>query len=186
MVSYSFEINDEVYKPVHLGMLRALYYNRCGCQLLEKHAGIYHHGTCHNDKVLRWNDHQYRIECSGGWHDAGDYGRYITPGAVTIGHLLYAYKLYPNAFEESMNIPESGNGIADVLNECRYELEWMLKMQTKDGGVYHKLTSWNHVDFIMPEEDQDPFYLFEISSLATADFCAIMALSYRVFKEVDY
>ena len=122
------------------------------------------------------------LMAQGGWHDAGDYGRYITPAAVTIGHLLYAYWLYTMAFQEQLNIPESGNGLPDVLNECRYELEWMLKMQREDGGVYHKLTAWSHADFIMPQEDKDLFYAYAVSSLATADFCACMALAARVYR----
>lgn len=183
--SRKFMIGEDVYRDVHNAMIKALYFQRCGCALEEKHAGVFKHAACHTDMVSEWSDHSKVFECSGGWHDAGDYGRYITPAAVTIGHLLYAYKKYPKAFTDELNIPESGNGVADVLNECRYELEWMLKMQREDGGVYHKLTSRYHVAFIMPEEDKDPFYAYEVSSLAVADFCASMALAARVYKAVD-
>lgn len=183
--SYSFVVGEDVYAEVHNAMIKALYYQRCGCALEEKHAGVFKHGACHMDMVSLWEDKEKRFECLGGWHDAGDYGRYITPAAVTIAHLVYAYEKYPAAFKEELNIPESGNGVADVLNECRYELEWMLKMQREDGGVYHKLTSRRHVGFIMPQEDLDPFYAFAVSSLAVADFCACMALCARVYREID-
>lgn len=183
--SYSFVVGEDVYADVHNAMIKALYYQRCGCALEEKCAGVFKHAACHMDMVSLWSDKEKKFECLGGWHDAGDYGRYITPAAVTIAHLVYAYEKYPAAFKEELNIPESGNGVADVLNECRYELEWMLKMQREDGGVYHKLTSQFHVDFIMPEEDLAPFYAYDVSSMAVADFCACMALCARVYQEID-
>lgn len=180
-----FTVAEDVYKDVHNAMIKALYFQRCGCALEEKYAGKFKHAACHMDMVSVWMDKEKRFECLGGWHDAGDYGRYITPAAVTIAHLLYAYEKYPAAFAEELNIPESGNGVADVLNECRYELEWMLKMQLEDGSVYHKLTAQYHAPFVMPEEDFDLFYAYEVSSMAVADFCACMALSARIYKCVD-
>lgn len=183
--SYSFAVGEDVYAKVHNAMIKALYFQRCGCAVEEKYAGKFKHAACHMDMVSLWADKEKKFECLGGWHDAGDYGRYITPAAVTIAHLVYAFEKYPAAFKEDLNIPETGNGVPDVLNECRYELEWMLKMQKEDGGVYHKLTSQFHVDFIMPEEDLEPFYAYEVSSMAVADFCAVMALCARVYKKYD-
>lgn len=181
----SFVVAEDVYRDAHNAMIKALYFQRCGCALEEKYAGVYTHAACHMDKVQVWSDRSIEFEATGGWHDAGDYGRYITPAAVTIGHLLYAFLKYPAAFTDDLNIPESGNGVPDLLNECRYELEWMLKMQREDGGVYHKLTSQFHADFVMPEEDLLQFYAYDVSSLAVADFCASMALSARVYQEYD-
>lgn len=183
--SDAFAVGRDVLAGVHNAMIKALYYQRCGCALEEKYAGPYVHAACHMADSEVYGESGHMLKAQGGWHDAGDYGRYITPGAVAVAHLLYAYKLYPQAFAEELNIPESGNGVADVLNECRYELEWMLKLQRQDGGVYHKLTAWSHAPFIMPEEDADPFYAFAVSSLAVADFCACMALAARVYDCVD-
>ena len=180
-----FEIGRDVLAGVHNAMVKALYYQRCGCALEEKYAGPYIHAACHMEDSQVYGEEGHSFDARGGWHDAGDYGRYITPGAVTVGHLLYAYRLYPQSFCELLNIPESGNGVADVLNECRYELEWMLKMQREDGGVYHKLTAWRHAPFVMPEEDQDLFYAYSVSSMAVADFCACMALAARTYDSVD-
>lgn len=181
----SFTVGEDVYREAHNAMIKALYFQRCGCALEEKYAGVYTHAACHLDKVQVWSDRSIEFEAVGGWHDAGDYGRYITPAAVTIGHLIYAFLKYPAAFTDELNIPESGNGIPDIINECRYELEWMLKMQREDGGVYHKLTSQNHADFLMPEEDLLQFYAFDVSSMAVADFCATMALCARVYQKYD-
>lgn len=183
--SYTFEISDRIYQALQKDLLKAFYYQRCGCALEERYAGVYTHPVCHTQKALLWEDNAVSKEVSGGWHDAGDYGRYISPAAVAVAHLLYAFKLFPESFRESINIPESGNGVPDILNECRYELEWMLKMQQEDGGAYHKLTSAMHADFIMPQEDTSQFYLFPVSSMATADYAASMALASGVYRAYD-
>lgn len=183
--SHRFRIGQDVYRSLLRDLVKALYYQRCGCALEEPYAGEYTHPCCHMEDAVLWTDHNIAKEVRGGWHDAGDYGRYISPAAVAVGHLLYAYQLFPESFKETLNIPESGNGVPDILNECRYELEWMLKMQDEEGGAYHKLTSQRHVDFIMPQEDKDRFYLFPVSSMATADYAASMALASRVYRAYD-
>ena len=183
--SYQFEIGDKLYQPLQKDLLKALYFQRCGCALEEKHAGVYTHACCHTGEAKLWENHDISKEVNGGWHDAGDFGRYISPAAVAVAHLLYAYMLFPESFQEEINIPESGNGVPDILNECRYELEWMLKMQDEEGGAYHKLTSAMHADFMMPEEDKSQFYLFPVSSMATADYAASMALASRVYAAYD-
>ncbi len=184
-VSHRFRIGEDVYRELQRDMTKALYYQRCGCELEKAYAGVYTHPCCHMGDAVLWEDRSVVKEVKGGWHDAGDYGRYISPAAVAVAHLLYAYDLFPDSFKESLTIPESGNGMPDVLNECRYELEWMLKMQDEEGGAYHKLTSERHADFIMPQEDLAQFYLFPVSSMATADYAASMALASRVYRKFD-
>lgn len=172
-------------------MSKCLYFQRCGCALTEEYAGCYTHAACHTEDAIFLKDYlehtpdPLHFDMTGGWHDAGDFGRYISPAAVAVGHLLYAYELFPESFQTSLQIPESGNGIPDILNECRYELDWMLKMQSPDGGVYHKLTSFVHADFVMPEDDKLPFLIYDVSSMATADFTASMALASRIYAPFD-
>jgi len=181
----TFYICERPYKELAGALIKGMYYQRCGCALLEKHAGVYNHATCHTGKVKLIEDMRVELDVTGGWHDAGDYGRYIVPAAVTLAHMLYAYELFPQAFHDSLNIPESGNGVPDILNECRYELEWMLKMQRPDGGVYHKIATKVFAPFIMPEDDKEDLYLFRVTHTATAGFSASLALAYRVFKPFD-
>jgi endoglucanase len=183
--SYSFDISSNLYKNLKNDALKAFYYQRCGCALDEKHAGIFKHDCCHDSLVHIYGEDGVTKDATGGWHDAGDYGRYTTAAATALAHMLYAYRLFPLQWEESINIPESGNGMADLLNECRYELDWLFKMQREDGGVYHKLTSFRHANFVMPEEDKKEFYLFPVSTMAVADFAAVMALTYRIFEKID-
>ncbi len=184
--SASFEIGEHAYDKLMYDLMRAFYYLRCGCELKKENAGEYVHGACHTGVAVEWENHDVKKHVLGGWHDAGDYGRYVTPGAVALSHLLYAYVLYPDVFDTlHLNIPESGNGMPDILNECKYELDWILQMQREDGAVYHKLTTAQHAPFVMPEEDGAHLYLLPVSSMAAADFCAICAHASRVYRKYD-
>lgn len=183
--SCTFNIASNPYEELSKAALKMFYYQRCGIELEEKYAGVYKHKSCHTNMVKHIHDDSITFECNGGWHDAGDFGRYATAGAVAVAHLLYAYLLNPAAFKKPINIPETGNGTPDILNECRYELEWLLKMQNEEGGVYHKCTSMHHAPFTMPEDDNLPFIVTEVSSLATADFAGITALASRIYAPFD-
>ncbi len=183
--------NQTLYRPILKDVLRCFYYQRCGVSLLKEHAGEYTHECCHTAPSIHLADYMNHTEnpqeydMTGGWHDAGDFGRYASAGSVALGHLLYAYELFPEAFSDSLNIPESDNSIPDILNECAVELKWLLKMQRKDGAVYHKLTAFTHCDFMMPEEEKTPYLIFPVSSMATADFTAVMAMASRIYRPFD-
>jgi endoglucanase len=186
----TIEIKEKPYHALSGALVKAFYYQRCGCELPEKYAGPYCHGACHLGKAVLVNDDgtvdsNTVIDCAGGWHDAGDYGRYTAPAATALGHLLYSYELFPQAYKDELNIPESGNGVPDILNECRYELEWMLKMQRADGGLYHKTATRNFAHFIMPEEDNDDLFLFRVTYSSTAGFAASIAQASRVYRPFD-
>ncbi|MCR5502910.1 MAG: glycoside hydrolase family 9 protein [Lachnospiraceae bacterium] len=187
--SFEFRIGDDLYREVFRDSIRCLYYQRCGIGLEEKNAGIYARPVCHEEPAILLEDYLHKTEdpktfdMRGGWHDAGDYGRYTDPGAVAVAHLLYAYALFPESFRDlDLNIPESGSGLPDILSECLYELRWLLKMQDRDGGVFHKLTTFRHAEFIMPQDDHGQMIIFPKSSMATADFSAVMALASRVYR----
>lgn len=186
--SPSFRIGAGIYSHLKHDLMKAFYFQRCGCALTEEYAGSYTHDACHTGKAIFFEDYVNHtvnppsFEMRGGWHDAGDFGRYTTAGAVAVAHLLYAYELFPQSLQTPLQIPETGNGIPDILNECLYELTWLLKMQAPDGGVYHKLTSFSHADFIMPEEDDSQFLIYPVSSMAAADFAAVMALAHRIYR----
>lgn len=186
--SYEFKIGDkDIYSGVSDAMVKALYYQRCGISLDDKHAGEYIHGTCHKSLAKIYGDESKEIDVSGGWHDAGDYGRYVVPAAVTAADLLLSYEFYPNSFNDNTNIPESSNKIPDILDEAKYGIEWMLKMQDKtSGGVYHKVTAMAFPDMtLMPDMDVDDLYVMPVSTTATADFAAVTAMAARIYKDID-
>lgn len=196
-VSYPFSVGDGLYGSLNILLSKMLYYQRCGMELTEDYAGHYARKACHTAPTVLWTEYKkfldgelsestmQKFDIRGGWHDAGDYGRYTTAAACALGHILYAYRFFPESFTASLNIPESGNGIPDILNECRYELDWMLQMQAADGSVYHKQTTQNHAAFVMPHEDTHQMLLLPPSSMATADFVATMALASRIYRPFD-
>ncbi len=182
--SAMFRIGNDVYYDVFDKTSKAFYYLRCGCGLDKRCAGVWHHEKCHTAPAKLWENRDVTLDVSGGWHDAGDYGRYVTAGACAAAHLLYAYKMFPKAFgKQKLNIPESG--CPDILSEVRYELEWLLKMQDSEGGVYHKATTAQHAPFVMPEDDTAEMYVFPVSSMATADLAAVCALASGVYAAYD-
>lgn len=182
--SYEFEIGEGIYDDAFDDAVRMLYMQRCGTELTEEFAGDFAHPVCHADKATVYGTSN-KIDVSGGWHDAGDYGRYTVSGVKAVADILLAYEKYPDAFGDDLNIPESGNGTPDVLDEAKYELEWLLKMQASDGGVYHKVTCANFPETVMPEEETDELLVLPVSTTSTGDFAAIMAMAYEVYGDVD-
>ncbi len=192
--SWTFSIRPDVFvRPYYLAM-RAFYGQRCGTAVdLGPEFPGYTHAACH----LRGEFHsssgkQGERDNVGGWHDAGDYGRYMVNSGITTGTLLWTWEIYgPKLKSIKLNIPESGNGTPDILNEARWNLEWMLKMQDDDGGAWHKQTSERFPGFVMPEDDhtvsevigtgQAPYK----STCATADLAAVAAIAARVYQPFD-
>ena len=180
--SYEFTISKNPYESSFASVVNMFYLQRCGEELKEEYAGVFSHPACHTGKVTIYGSDK-TIEASGGWHDAGDYGRYVVPGAKAVADLLLAYEANPDAFSDNMNIPESGNQISDILDEAKYELDWMLKMQKDTGGVYHKVTCKVFPETVMPEEETDDLYACTVSATASGDFAAVMAMAARVYGE---
>lgn len=187
--SYPFEIGENVYQELLKDSFRLLYLQRCGEEQDKKLAGDLAHPVCHNTEAVIYGTDEKK-DVSGGWHDAGDYGRYVVSGVETVEDLLLAYEDFPDIWNgadaDAFDIPESGNGIPDILDEARYELDWLLKMQDEtSGGVYHKVTCKDFPGFVMPQEETEELVISPISTAATADFAAIMAKSSEVYKEID-
>ena len=118
---------------------KTYYYQRCG---IAKNAPFAHSGfidgACHLADTLCLNFINPGVErlkrnVSGGWHDAGDYNKYVNFAYASVIDLLMSFQLHPQAWaSDQMGIPESGNGIPDLLDEIKYETDWLLKMQDKD------------------------------------------------------
>ena len=180
--SFPFEIKEDVYDKVLTESVYWLYTQRCG---VEVDSPVVKHKACHDTTATVYKTDK-KMDVDGGWHDAGDYGRYVVPGAKTVADLFIAYNANKDLFGDKTGIPESGNGVADILDEARFELEWMLKMQdSESGGVYHKVSCEGFPGFVMPEKETDALVIAPVSTTATADFCASMAMSYTNFKDID-
>lgn len=156
--SFDFKISDDVYAGVALSTLKYFTDSRCG------------QGVCHTGIAEVYGTGEKK-NVQGGWHDAGDYGRYIVAGTKTVMDLLLAYKKCPEKFAGF-----------DLLAEVRFELEWMLQMQREDGAVYHKISCYHFCGFVMPQEEKDQLVLAPVSTAATADFAGCLAYSAGFYK----
>ena len=178
--SFPFAIGEDVYKKPLDSIVRMFYLQRCGTKVLDSDFG---HEPCHSSKAVVFGTASPKIDVTGGWHDAGDYGRYVVPGAKAACDLMLAYEFRPELFSDATGIPESSNGVADVLDEVRYELEWMLKMQDKaTGGVYHKVTCRDFPEVVAAVDETDQLFLSPVSLSATGDFAAAMAMAARIYS----
>ncbi len=179
--SYPFVITDNPYAEAYKDVVMMLYRQRCGIAI----DGDFGHPECHMDKAVVYDNRSVTKDVTGGWHDAGDYGRYIVSGAEAVADIMLAYEDF-KIEDDDWGIPESGNGIPDILDEARYELDWMLKMQDETtGGVYHKVTGLNFPGTVNPDEETDTMYLMPISFTATGDFAAVMAKASVLYKDID-
>ncbi len=135
--SYQFRIGEQVYQEIFDKSARQYYMNRCGMALTEAYAEGQVRGACHSSPATLQDQEGTQKNVSGGWHLDSLAGRDIRTGARVVDHLLLSYELYPLSFGDNTGIPESGNGVPDILDEARYEVDWMLKMQEeKTGAVY--------------------------------------------------
>ncbi len=188
--SFEFKIGPDIYREVLTAAMRTYYFQRASMALEEKYAGKYARAMGHSDDSCAYHASSGRTEGSrsspGGWYDAGDYNKYVVNAGVTVGTLLGMAELIPGVFpDNSLNIPESGNGVRDVLDEIKYELRWLLTMQDDDGGVFFKLTTKGFPGFIMPAEDKAQRFVVGKSTSSALNFAAVAAQAARVYRTVD-
>lgn len=184
--SDTFEIGADVYNDVFQKASAFFYLQRCGCAIPKRAGGIYSHDACHTEPAVVYGSDR-RIDVSGGWHDAGDYGRYIAPAAMAVAQLMYAYEenkglssLYLSPDSEINDTKPS-----PFLDEIKYELDWMLKMQDSDGKLFHKVSCRSFCGFIMPDMEKEELVISPPSVTATADFAAAAAMASRLYRKAD-
>ncbi|MCC0175385.1 glycoside hydrolase family 9 protein [Waterburya agarophytonicola K14] len=184
--SVPFAIGTDIYRDPLIKLLRSYYLQRCGVAIDDPVSGI-SHPPCHvRDGILANGDEPTKIDGVGGWHDGGSYNKYVATTTVSIGRLLTLYEENPNLFPDSqLNIPESGNGRSDLLDEMEFGLNWLLKMQRADGAVYRKVAGATWALNLAPDEDIQPRYVYGISTPETAKFAAVMAIASRNFELID-
>jgi endoglucanase len=189
-VSYPFKIDSTIYAEVFKASIKAFYIQRASTAIEEKFAGKFNHPLAHPDMECLF--HPSSGKTSGkmsspkGWYDAGDYNKYIVNAGFTVSTMLTFYENYPRSVpDKSLNIPESGNGVSDLLDEIKYELDWAETMQDADGGVFFKLTSKSFCGFVKPQDDLSERYVVGKSTSSSLNFAAMFAQAGRVWKETD-
>lgn len=195
--SYPFKINDNVLDDVSKEAVRYFYYNRSSTALESQHAGIYARQGGHWDTNVEVCDNPFNtgratgstFSSPGGWYDAGDYNKYLLTAGISTYTLMSTYEQYPEYVTNlNLNIPESGNNIPDLLDECLYEIDWLLTMQDTDGGVYTKLSNQGFGNFSMPhihDQQNGTRYVCGKNTSATLNLAATLAAAYRIFEPID-
>jgi endoglucanase len=190
--SFPFRIGKGVYDDLLSATMKSYYYQRCGMDLAEPYAGTWTHRACHTDDAYVYAGYAdghivsgEHVASTGGWHDAGDYGKKIVPAATALSYLLRLAEMFPEKIGAvPVNVP-GDERLPGYLREVKYELDWFLTMQRPDGAVYHLITSPDFFTHDMPEKDPQRRYLVPVSSCATADFAAAMAVAGRVYHGRD-
>lgn len=192
--SVPFEIAADPYRPVLRLALRAFYGQRCGTEVdLGPESPGHRHPPCHLEAGFHASaGPPGTTPARRGWHDAGDYGRYVVNSGIATGTLLWAFELYGDRLAGlDLAIPESGDRTPDLLDEVRWNLEWMLSMQDGDGGVWHKQTTPRFAAFVPPQRARIPPLVMGTgsapwkSSCAAADLAAVAAIAGRVYAPYD-
>lgn len=187
--SYSFEISPTVMRQAAYASLKSFYYSRCSYDLDSVHAGLWERKGGHWDTAVTFHassGNTGSLSSPGGWYDAGDFGKYVVNAGISVGNLLSFYENFKGVFGDSiMNIPESGNGKSDLLDEVKIELDWLKTMQDDDGGVFFKLTTLNFDAYIMPEDATAERFVIGKSTSSALDFAAMMAMAGRIYVDYD-
>lgn len=195
--SYNFQIGNCAYKEPIKQALRALYYQRCGMDKAIPFAEAAWTDTHCHDGNLQDTDcrlHNNPIastskDLHGGWHDAGDYNKYVNFTFTTLTELLLAYQENPTVWSDDMEIPESGNQIPDLLDEVKWELDWLLRMQESDGGVLSVVGVKNYATASPPSADvAQRFYgpATTSASFTAASVFALGAIQFQAIGQTTY
>jgi endoglucanase len=157
--SPEFEIRNDVYKGAADFCLRYMRQQRSGFNPFLKDSCHTHDGYVLYGEKAGIKDSTH-IAVTGGWHDASDYLQYSSTSANATYHLLAAYRDFPNVFsdEKLANGLDGKNGMADVLDEAKWGLDWLLKMHPKDDWMFNQLgDDRDHMGMRIPKEDTN-FY----------------------------
>jgi endoglucanase len=197
-VSDSFEIDAGVYRPAYRQVMRVFYHSRNSAVIeaswatagFERPAGIrpdldgvFDLGVG-SSPLGRGERPGTRHVIRRGWFDAGDYGQYVVNAAPVWFAVAVGMELDAGAFRDGdLGIPESGNGVPDVLDELDWGFDWALSMQDDvDGGVYFRVAS-RRWDDGPPQLVSQPRLVAEKTTHATASFAALAAIHARLLAE---
>ena len=219
--SHPFEVRADAYRALKYDALRYFYHNRSGIEIETRYTGGGRGSYAPNAGWARPAGHlsegvnkgdydvpcwpvvegaprgcDYTLDVTKGWYDAGDHGKYVVNSGISTWTLMNLYERSLARDDRSfgdgaLNIPESGNGVSDLLDEVRWNLEFMLAMQVPQGEelagmVHHKVHDFNWTGLgLAPHEDPQMRYLVPPSVTATLNLAASAAQCARIWKHID-
>ncbi|MDR0474528.1 MAG: glycoside hydrolase family 9 protein [Treponema sp.] len=191
--SFVFSIGGNVYDDLFVDALKYFYIQRQGIDIETRHAGVFARKNLHpGDAAVKKLSERDKLgaetrDLTQGWYDAGDYGKYFPPAAATVSDLLFAYEMFPALFiDNQFNIPESGNGLPDLLDEIKWELDMMLKMEDGTTGGFWEVANYDYdinTIFIIDTNGENGA-ANTISTAATASAAAVFSHAYIVYKNI--
>ncbi|QFU89138.1 glycoside hydrolase family 9 protein [Amycolatopsis sp. YIM 10] len=206
--SHPFDISPDVLKDLRYDSLSFFYHQRSGTPIEAEYAGAeYARPAGHLNVAPNQGDNDvpclagvacgYTLDVPGGWYDAGDHGKYVVNGGISVWQLLNEYERALRVGDAAalgdgkLAIPESGNGVPDILDEARWEVDFLLKMQVPDGNplagmAHHKIhdAQWTALP-TLPHEDAQVRRLSAPSTAATLNLAAVAAQAARLWKNID-
>jgi hypothetical protein len=190
--SATFAIHHRVYEDVLKQAARVFYYQRRGTDKPVPYAdarwtdGTNFMGPLQDTQCQSVSNKvaATQKDLRGGWFDAGDYNKYTTFADAPVSDLLFAYWQNPLIWPDDWNIPESGNGIPDLLDEVKWELDWLLRMQNANGSVLSKMGVTAFQGTSPPSAEVSPVYYGRESTTATLSASASFGQAARVYLAV--
>ncbi len=197
--SFRFDVNKDVYRDVLKATQRMFYYNRANFAKAKPFAcvkdkcwlqGVDYMGPGQDKEARSLKDKtnaKTARDLSGGWWDAGDTDKYTTFVESVMHQMLSAYEEHPSAFTDDFNIPESGNGLPDLIDELKVELDWMMKMQPADlgGGALIKMGNIDYGDPVPEESKLARYYYPDPCSSATITVASVFSHAALVLGKFD-
>ncbi len=191
--SCKFHIGDNTYDEVLKAAMKTFYYQRCGVPKSVPYAGAgWNDGICH---LGSQQDLDCRLvtnpsiatsrDLHGGWHDAGDYNKYVNFTWTTMTSLLLAYEENPTAWADDYGLPESGNGLPDLTDEIKIELQWLLRMQEENGSLLSLVGTQDFASASPPSADAAFRRYGPATTSATFTGCSIFALAAIQFNSLN-
>jgi len=191
MRSARFEIADNVYRKVLVQAVRTFFYQRAGQTKSAVHAGLkWADGASHlkagqdtqTRRFLDPNNPASARDLRGGWYDAGDLNKYTSWTAGYAQELMDAYVQNPSVFTDDFNIAESYNGIPDLLDEAKWGLDWLKRMQNSNGSV---LSVQGLAGASPPSSATGPSYYGDANTSATLATAAAFAHGAKVLGALN-
>ncbi len=206
--SRPFDIGTSAYEKLRLDAAKYYYTQRSGLAIRDDLRPGYARPAGHVDVAPNQGDSNvpcqpgvcdYTLDVTGGWYDAGDHGKYVVNGGISTWELLSTHERSLTARtgqpaklgDGSLAIPESGNKVPDILDEVRWELDFLLKMQVPDGQplagmAHHKMhdEQWTGLP-LLPSDDPQKRELHPPSTQATLNLAATAAQAARLYRPYD-
>ncbi|MEV8592653.1 glycoside hydrolase family 9 protein [Streptomyces sp. NPDC052012] len=206
--SRPFDIGTRAYERLRLDAAKYYYTQRSGLAIRDDLRPGYGRPAGHVDVAPNQGDGKvpcqpgvcdYTLDVTGGWYDAGDHGKYVVNGGISTWEVLSTYERARHARtgqadklgDGTLNIPESGNKVPDILDEARWELEFLLKMQVPEGEplaglAHHKIhdEQWTGLP-LLPDDDPQKRELHPPTTAATLNLAATAAQAARLYKGYD-